>query len=59
MTNNNLPKGYRVEKAQAGSIVIETTYDENGRVVEQIKYVKIPSDARKNTPSENREQRPQ
>lgn len=48
--------GRRVEKVERNGIVIETTYDEQGRVVEVVKRIK--PDPRQRGPVDNREQRP-
>lgn len=52
----DLKEGWRIEKVERNGIVIETTYDEQGRPVEVVKRIK--PDPRQSGPVDNREQRP-
>ena len=53
-------RGNRVEVTARGGLVVETTYDEEGNVVEEITYLKRgqPLDRRTGGPAANVEKRP-
>lgn len=57
----NAEDGRRVETVERNGIVVETTYDDEGKVVSVVKWVKPDKrvDPRQVGPVENREQRPQ
>lgn len=57
----NTEDGRRVETVERKGIVIETTYDDEGKVASVVKWVKPEKrvDPRQAGPVENREQRPQ